>query len=99
MPNNKIQVHDVGKLGLFALLIICSSALLALDKIGMGEWGIVSIGVFSYLTGNGLLATRGKIGSNALGPAVEPLTPPEAAALKALASTAARVEGHDLRGE
>lgn len=92
MSKNKIEVHDVGKLFLFALLILSTSLLVAIGKIGIVEWALVVVGVTSYLTGNGLIASKGGIAGNALGPAVESLTPTEAAALVALARTAARVQ-------
>lgn len=92
MSAGRIQIHDPGKLFLFALALVLVAALLAIDKVTTTEWALVNVAVISYLTGNGLIASRGKVGSNALGPAAEPLTPTEAAALTTLARSAVRVE-------
>lgn len=90
--STKVQIHDPGKLALFALMIVCASVLLGVDKIDVGQWALLMTGVFSYLTGNGLLAARGRISANVLGPRVDALTPPEAAALQTLARHAVEAQ-------
>lgn len=88
----KIQIHDPGKLLLFALLLVCATLLRAFDRVGVTEWGIVTAAVLGYLTGNGLLASKGRVGTNALGPVTTALTQNDLDTLLRLAAQA----GEDL---
>lgn len=95
----KIEVHDAGKLALFGLLIVSASILLGIHAIDTGLWATICVGVFGYLTGNGLLASKGRTGASALRASPEPLTDDEVATVKKLAPIVKRVSQLEAAGE
>jgi len=74
-----MRINDHGKLLLLTLLVLVSAVLAALHVLEPSDARLILVGVFGYVTGNGVLAVKGQSPSPAIGPRNDPPAPPPAA--------------------
>lgn len=69
----RAAVNDYGKVLVFALVSICTTVLVATNKLTADDARGVFLAMIGYVTGNGVLAVRAKPPSPILAPALVPV--------------------------